>query len=113
MKQISNFQEYLDAYKQSVEAPEAFWADVAEDFTWQKKWDNVLQWNFDEPSIKWYDGAKVNLTENCLDRHLADKSDQVALIWEPNDINEQARSITYKKLHAEVCRFANALVKLV
>ncbi|MBS1611328.1 MAG: AMP-binding protein, partial [Bacteroidetes bacterium] len=112
MKQISNFQEYLDAYKQSVEAPEAFWADVAEGFTWQKKWDNVLQWNFDEPTIKWYDGAKVNLAENCLDRHLADKSDQVALIWEPNDINEQARSITYKELHAEVCRFANALVKL-
>ena len=112
MKQISNFQEYLDAYKQSVDAPEAFWADVAEGFTWQKKWDNVLQWSFDEPTIKWYDGAKVNLAENCLDRHLADKGDQVALIWEPNDINEQARSITYKELHAEVCRFANALVKL-
>ena len=112
MKQISNFQEYLDAYKQSVDAPEAFWADVAKDFSWQKKWDNVLQWNFDEPTIKWYDGAKVNLAENCLDRHLADKGDQVALIWEPNDINEQARSITYKELHAEVCRFANALVKL-
>jgi acetyl-CoA synthetase len=112
MKQISNIQQYYEEYNNSINNPEAFWGDVADNFTWQKKWDKVLQWEFDTPSVKWFDGAKLNLTENCLDRHLAERADQVALIWEPNDSNEASRSITYGQLHAEVCRVANGLVSI-
>ncbi|HRG89837.1 MAG TPA: AMP-binding protein, partial [Chitinophagales bacterium] len=112
MKQISNIQQYYEEYTRSVNDPEGFWGDVAANFTWQKEWDKVLQWEFDTPVIKWFDGAKLNLTENCLDRHLAERPEQVALIWEPNDINEPSRSITYRQLHAEVCRVANGLVSI-
>ncbi|HLP18930.1 MAG TPA: AMP-binding protein, partial [Chitinophagales bacterium] len=112
MKQIDTIETYKEAYAKSVNAPEDFWAEVAGDFFWQKKWDKVLQWDFDKPTIKWFDGAQVNLTENCLDRHLQERPNQVALIWEPNDPAEQSRSLTYKQLHAEVCRFANAMLKL-
>ena len=70
MKQISNIQEYFEAYEKSVNEPEAFWAEVAEDFTWKKKWDSVVEWEFETPSVKWFNGAQLNLTENCLDRHL-------------------------------------------
>jgi acetyl-CoA synthetase len=72
MKQIKTFAEYKSEYKKSVDSPEKFWAEVAEDFYWQKKWDKVLDWNFTEPKIKWYEGARLNITENCLDRHIAD-----------------------------------------
>ncbi|HLP51231.1 MAG TPA: acetate--CoA ligase [Chitinophagales bacterium] len=112
MKQIDTIETYKEAYTKSVNAPEDFWAEVAGDFFWQKEWDKVLQWEFDKPTIKWFDGAQVNLTENCLDRHLQDRPDQVALIWEPNDPAEQFRTLTYKQLHAEVCRFANAMLRM-
>lgn len=111
MKQIADIEEYIAAYERSVNVPEEFWGEVAEDFRWQRKWDKVVDWDFTTPYIKWFDGAKLNLTENCLDRHLVERGDQVALIWEPNDANEQSRSITYKELHKEVCRFANALLQ--
>lgn len=106
---IRNLAEYHEAYTRSVETPESFWANIAEEFTWRKKWDKVLEWNFREPDIKWFLNGKLNITENCLDRHLQTRGDQVALIWEPNDPEETAKKITYKQLHAEVCRFANVL----
>ncbi len=106
---ISSFDEYKEAYQKSVEQPEVFWADIAENFLWKKKWDTVLDWNFKEPKIEWFKGAKLNITENCLDRHLADKGDQAAIIWEPNDPQEHHRVLTYKQLHEKVCLFANVL----
>ena len=109
MKQITSFDQYKSDYKKSVETPEQFWAEVAEDFLWQKKWDKVLNWNFETPDIRWFDGAICNLSENCLDRHLELRADQVAIIWEPNDPKEQYRTLTYKQLYTEVCRFANVL----
>ncbi len=112
MKQISNLDEYFEAYKKSIESPEVFWAEVAEGFSWRKKWDTVLDGNFTDANVKWFDGAQLNLTENCLDRHLVSRPDQVALIWEPNDPKENFKTLTYKELHTEVCRFANVLVSL-
>lgn len=111
MERITSFEQYEKEYKKSVENPEAFWAEQAEQFTWHKKWDKVLEWNFDEPAINWFSGGKVNITENCLDRHLEKRGDQIAIIAEPNDPNEKARKISYKELHTEVCRFANVLKK--
>ncbi len=112
MKQISTFEEYKAEYKRSVEQPEQFWSEVAEDFEWKKKWNTVLDGNFEQVNIKWFDGAELNITENCLDRNLKEKGNQTAIIWEPNDPNEKFRTLTYKELHAEVCRFANALKNL-
>ncbi|MFN8288384.1 MAG: acetate--CoA ligase [Chitinophagales bacterium] len=109
MKQIKTFAEYKETYKRSVDDPKAFWEEIAESFTWQRRWDSVLNWNFEDPSVRWFDDALVNLSENCLDRHLADKGEHVAIIWEPNDPKEQSRNLTYKQLHTEVCRFANVL----
>jgi len=106
---ISSFEEYQQVYKHSVEQPEEFWAGVAETFQWRKKWDKVLEWNFKEPSIKWFIGGKLNITENCLDRQLATIGDKPALIWEPNDPKEANRVITYRELHQQVCTFANVL----
>ncbi|MES2592317.1 MAG: acetate--CoA ligase [Bacteroidota bacterium] len=111
MKRITSFEDYQQEYKRSIETPEAFWAEQAEQFTWQKKWNNVLEWNFNEPSVKWFEGGKLNITENCLDRYVEKKGNQTAILWEPNDPNTEARKISYKELHAEVCRFANVLKK--
>lgn len=106
---ISTFEEYQSAYKKSVDNPEGFWAEIAETFSWKKKWDRVLEWNFEQPDIKWFVNGKMNITENCLDRHLETRGDQVAFHWEPNDADEESRHITYRQLHTEVCRFANVL----
>ena len=111
MERITSFEQYQQEYKHSVENPEAFWAEQAERFTWHKKWDKVLEWNFEEPDIKWFIGGKLNITENCLDRHLEKRGDQTALIWEPNNPKDEGRKFSYKELHAEVCRFANVLKK--
>ncbi len=107
----TTFEEYQAAYKKSVEDPEAFWGDIAGNFQWRKSWDKVLEWNFEEPKIEWFKGAKLNITENALDRHLAERGDQTALIWEPNEPDDQAVTITYSQLHRRVCRFANVLKK--
>ncbi len=104
--QIRNFDDYLEKYKTSIEQPEKFWSEVAENFTWKKKWEKVLDWNFREPRVRWFEGAKLNITENCLDRHLADKGDQPAIMWEPNDPGQANRVLTYRQLYTEVCRFA-------
>lgn len=107
---ITTFEEYKQEYKKSVDNPEAFWAEQAETFQWRKKWDKVLDWNFEEPDVKWFDGGKLNITENCLDRHLKTRGDKAAIIWEPNEPNEKAITYTYKQLHEAVCKFANVLL---
>lgn len=109
--QIKTFEEYQQTYKHSVEQPEEFWASIADNFLWKKKWDKVLSWNFSEPNVKWFEGAKLNITENCLDRHLAENGDKPAIIWEPNDPEKDPITITYNILHVQVCRFANVLKK--
>lgn len=118
---VSTLSDYHRDYARSVSDPEGFWAEQAETFLWRKKWDKVLEWNFTEPSVKWFIGGKLNITENCLDRHLETRGDQLALIWEPNDQNSPpygggvaegwggARHFTYRELHTEVCRVANML----
>jgi acetyl-CoA synthetase len=106
---ITSFEHYKEVYKHSVEQPEDFWAGVADSFLWKKKWDKVLEWNFKEPNIKWFQGGKLNITENCLDRHLDTIGDKTAIIWEPNDPTEDHRIITYRQLYDKVCQFANVL----
>ncbi len=106
---ISNLDDYNRVYEYSVKEPENFWADVAESFHWRKKWDRVLNWNFKDPDIKWFEGARLNITENCLDRHLEANGDTPAIIWEPNNPEEHHRVLTYKQLHDKVCQFANVL----
>ena len=93
--QIKDLQDYKDTYARSVDNPEKFWAEQAETFTWRKKWDNVLNWNFSEPNVKWFEGGKLNITENCLDRHIPTRGNQTAILWEPNDPNQEAKHITY------------------
>jgi acetyl-CoA synthetase len=107
--QIRSREEYQSEYKRSVEDPEGFWAGIAEHFQWHRRWDKVLNWNFTEPRVRWFEGAKLNITENCLDRHLKERGDQPAIIWEPNDPKEQHRVLTYKELHFSVCQFAHVL----
>lgn len=109
MKAIQTFEDYQREYKRSVETPEAFWEDVASDLVWKKKWDNVLTWDFHKAEVKWFEGGKLNITENCIDRHLATRGNQTAIIWEPNNPNDQAKHITYKELHEQVCKAGNML----
>jgi acetyl-CoA synthetase len=109
MKIIKSPQDYQEQYRKSVENPELFWGGVAEDFKWRKKWDKVLEWDFNKPEIKWFVGGKLNITENCLDRHLPQRANQTAIIWEPNNPKDAAKHITYQQLFEEVCRTANML----
>lgn len=107
--QIRSMDEYEMAYRVSVNQPEEYWASVAEAFQWRKKWDKVLQWNFKEPNVKWFEGAKLNITENCIDRHLKELGDKPAIIWEPNNPEERTRIVTYNRLHKRVCQVAQML----
>jgi acetyl-CoA synthetase len=100
---------YIHEYQRSVNDPEEFWARIADSFHWQKRWDKVVEWNFDEPDVKWFTNAKLNITENIFERHLYTLGDKPAIIWEPNDPNEANRTITYKELFHMVNRFANAM----
>ena len=102
MKKISSIEDYKESYKKSIDNPERFWSDIASTFFWQKKWDNVLKWNFDSPEISWFEGAQLNITENCLDRHLKQKGDKTAIIWEPNDPSDSPQHISYVELHERV-----------
>ncbi|MFT5667274.1 MAG: acetyl-CoA synthetase [Vicingaceae bacterium] len=107
---IKNLEEYWQVYRKSLRNPESFWEEIAEEhFLWRKKWDKVLEWDFSKPEVKWYSGAKLNITENCIDRHLTTRADKTAILFEPNDPKEAAQSISYKELHERVCRFANVL----
>lgn len=108
---IKTFEEYQVAYQQSVDDPEGYWAEVGQQFQWRKPWKKVLSGDFSEASIKWFEGGQLNITENALDRHLAEKGDQPAIIWEPNDPDDPSLTITYNLLHDRVCRFANVLKK--
>ena len=108
--QLQSAEAYRAAYQKSIQDPEGFWADIADNFTWQKKWDKVLDWNFKEPKIEWFKGGQLNITENCLDRHLATRGNEPAIIWESNDPNEQHRVLTYQELHFKVQQFANVLL---
>ena len=109
MSLIKTFDQYQAAYQKSVNDPEAFWAEIAQEFKWRKPWTKTLDWNFADPSIKWFQGGKLNITENCLDRHLATRADQPAIVWEPNDPAEAGVTLTYRMLHDQVCRMANVL----
>ncbi len=106
---INNFEEYKEAYQKSIDNPEQFWGDIAENFTWRKKWDKVLEWNFTEPKVEWFKGGKLNITENCIDRHLDTMGEKPAFIWEPNHPDERVRVVTYNRLHKRVCQFAQVL----
>jgi acetyl-CoA synthetase len=106
---ISSFEEYEVTYQKSIEDPEGFWADIASHYYWKRKWNEVLRWNFEEPTIRWFEGARLNITENCLDRHLYQLGDQPALIWEPNDPNEAHRVLTYRQLLEKVEQFSHVL----
>jgi acetyl-CoA synthetase len=100
---------YRSMYERSLADPEGFWGEQAQKFiTWQRPWTQVVDWNFENARIKWFDGAQLNVSANCLDRHLETRGDQVAIIWESDDPNDDKR-ITYRELHADVCRFANVL----
>ena len=107
---IKTLEEYHQAYRRSIQDPESFWGEIAkENFVWHKPWDTVLNWDFTKPEVSWFEGAQLNITENCIDRHLSAKGDKTAILFEPNDPNEAVQYITYKELHARVCKFANVL----
>ena len=109
---VKSMDEYKELYKQSIEDPETFWAKMADEFYWEKKWDKVRDYNFSISKgpvfIEWFKNAKTNISYNCLDRHLETRGDQTAFIWEGNNVGEDLE-ISYKQLHEKVCRFANAL----
>jgi acetyl-CoA synthetase len=107
---IKHLEEYFKVYRKSVREPEVFWEEIAEEhFLWRKRWDNVLSWDFSKPEVKWFEGAKLNITENCIDRHLRTKGDKTAILFEPNDPNEEAQHITFNELSDRVNKFANVL----
>lgn len=106
---ISSLEEYHEHYQKSVKDPEKFWGDIAATFLWRKPWEKVLEWDFKNPSVKWFQGGQLNITENCLDRHLETMGNKPAIIWEPNDPEEHHRVLTYKELHSKVVQFANVL----
>lgn len=107
---IKTLEEYFQVYRKSIREPENFWEEVAEEhFLWRKKWDKVLSWDFSKPEIKWFEGAKLNITENCIDRHLITRGDQTAILFEPNNPDEPTQHITYKQLHERVCKMTNVL----
>jgi acetyl-CoA synthetase len=110
--QIKTAEAYAQAWQKSIDNPEAFWGEIANHFTWHQKWDKVLEWNFSEPKIEWFKGAKLNITENCIDRHLAERGEQPAIIWEPNNPDERVRIVTYNRLHKRVCQVAQMLTNL-
>lgn len=107
---IKSFEEYFDLYRKSVRNPELFWEEVAEEhFLWRKRWNRVLNWDFSKPEIKWFEGAKLNITENCIDRHLLSRGEETAILFEPNDPQEKAQHISYNQLSEQVNRLANVL----
>ncbi len=107
---IKHLEEYFQLYRKSVREPENFWEEIAEEhFVWKKRWERVFRWDFTKPEVTWFEGAKLNITENCLDRHLYVRGNKTAILFEPNDPKEEAQYITYKQLHARVCKLANVL----
>jgi acetyl-CoA synthetase len=107
--QIKSLQEYQDTYKKSIENPESFWNDIASQYTWMKPWKKTLEWNFEKPEVKWFVEGKLNITVNCLDRHLPTRANQTCLIWEPNNPNSEYKKFTYQEVFDQVCLMANVL----
>ena len=108
-QKINSLSDYIHQYEKSIEDPEKFWGEVAATFSWQKPWETILNWDFEGPTIKWFDKAKLNITENIFERQLKTHSDKIAIIWEPNEPNEKERKITYRELFELTCQFSNAL----
>jgi len=108
---LKTFEDYLEARTESLEKTEEFWASIAENFRWQKPWNRVLESDFARGHNRWFDGGLSNITENCLDRHLAERGNKLALIWEPNDPRERFVRLTFRDLHTQVCKMANVLKK--
>ena len=107
---IKRLEEYFQVYRKSVLNPEGFWEEIAEEhFFWRKRWDKVLSYDLSKPEIKWFEGAQLNITENCIDRHLDARGDKTAILFEPNNPDEEAEHISYNELHARVNQFANVL----
>ena len=110
-KNILSFKEYKKAYKKSIENPELFWSEKANNFKWERKWDTTLLWDFTKPEVKWFEGGKLNITTNCLDRHLKLKGNQTAITWISNNIEEKNINLSYQQLYTEVNKFSNVLKK--
>lgn len=111
MAHITTLKQYQEEYQFALENPEAFWEKQAQEFTWGKPWDTILKWDFETPDIRWFEGGELNITENCLDRHLPAKAHDIAFYWEPNTPTDTAKKITYQELFDEVCKFSNVLKK--
>jgi acetyl-CoA synthetase len=109
MMRITSLADYQKTYELSVQEPEKFWAGIANEFEWSKPFTKVLDWNFDDYSVKWFEDGQLNITTNCLDRHLKTIPDQSAIIYEPNEPGDEAITLTYRELHARVCKFSNVL----
>ena len=106
---IQTLSGYIHEYQKSILQPEEFWSRIAESFHWQKRWDKVLEWDFEGPDVKWFLNGKLNITENILERHLFIMGDKPAIIWEPNDPKEKNIVLTYRELYEKVCEFSNAM----
>ena len=111
LERIKSFKEYKKEVDKSINSPERFWEEKADTFVWKKRWEDVLSWDFKKPEVRWFDGGKLNITDNCLDRHLIDKENQVAIRWISNNPDEDIKDITYSDLHKEVCKFSNVLIR--
>jgi acetyl-CoA synthetase len=110
LPQINSIDNYTQTYVESIQNPEAFWADIASSFNWKRTWNQVLSWDFEKANISWFEGAQLNITENCIDRHLPEKANELAMIWEPNNPKDSSRKITYQQLADEVGKLANVLL---
>ena len=108
---IKSLEEYQEKYQKSIDDPDQFWHEIAQHFSWQKPYDKICEWEFTTPNVKWFLNGKLNITENCLDRHLEKRGNKLALIWEPNDPREHFVRYTYRELYEKVCQFANGLKK--
>ena len=107
---IKNLEEYFQIYRKSVRNPELFWEEIAEEhFVWRKRWNKLLSWDFEKPEVKWFEGAQLNITENCIDRHLYKFADKTAILFEPNSVDEPSQHITYRQLYTQVNKMANVL----
>ena len=108
--EIKNSEDYNKNYSAAIQNPEEFWATIAKkNFTWKRPWSKVLDWDFSIPKVSWFEGAQLNIAENCIDRHLETKGDKTAILFEPNNPNEPSEAITYNELHKRVNQFANVL----
>jgi len=107
---IKNLKEYIAEKNKFDLDPEKFWAEKAEKFSWHQKWNEILNWDFYNAKVNWFSGGKLNITENCLDRHLKENGNQIAIKWVANNPKEKNIDITYQDLHLEVCKFSNVLI---